>query len=375
MSLTPYLVAWRTTPLHDREVIDALVDPTHAGPSPELAAALRDWPGTYYWSDEPDGRHLVLTRPSPPPTGRTREAWGTHILLFAATFFMTTLSGAVIAGDLPGNLAILFNPTVWGAAFFRGWVGGLSFSLPLLAILLVHELGHYLTARRYQLDVSPPYFIPGPPAPLGIGTFGAFIRLRTILTDRRQLLDVGAAGPIAGFVVAVPVLWIGLAHSQLLSEGEVRGMLAPLGDGLLPLGDSLITLLFRRLTLGDVPVIILHPMAVAGWFGMFVTMLNLLPIAQLDGGHILYAAVPRWHRRVALALWLIIMVLGLFSLTWLLWAFVVLVLSRGRLAHPPVLDAYRPLPPSRRWLVWASVALFVLTFTLLPSPGGILLRK
>lgn len=152
-------------------------------------------------------------------------------------------------------------------------------------------------------------------------------------------------------------------------------MLAPLGDGLLPLGDSLITLLFRRLTLGDVPAIILHPMAVAGWFGMFVTMLNLLPIAQLDGGHILYAAVPRWHRRVALALWLIIMVLGLFSLTWLLWAFVVLVLSRGRLAHPPVLDAYRPLPPSRWWLVWASVALFVLTFTLLPSPGGILLRK
>lgn len=371
MSLTPYLVAWRTTPLHDREVIDALVDPAQAAPSPELAAALRDWSGTYYWSDEPDGRHLVLTR----PTAKTREAWGTHIVLFAATLFMTTLSGAVIAGDLPGNLAILFNPGVWGTAFLRGWAGGLSFSLPLLAILLCHELGHYLTARRYQLDVSPPYFIPGPPAPLGIGTFGAFIRLRTILTDRRQLLDVGAAGPIAGFVVAVPVLWIGLAQSQILADGEVRGMLAPLGDGLLPLGDSLITLLFRRLTVGDVPAIILHPMAVAGWFGMFVTMLNLLPIAQLDGGHILYAAVPRWHRRVALALWLVIMVLGLFSVTWLLWAFVVLVLSRGRLAHPPVLDAYRPLPRSRSWLVWASVVLFVLTFTLLPSPGGILLRK
>lgn len=368
MSLAPYLVAWRTTPLHDREVVDALVDPAHAAPSSELAAALRDWPGTYYWSVEPDGRHLVLTRPT---ATQTRESWLIHGLLFLATLFTTTLTGAVIAGSLPGDLSILFHPGAWGRVFFRAWATGFPFSLPLLAILLCHELGHYLAARRYQLDVSPPYFLPGPPAPLGIGTFGAFIRLRTILTDRRQLLDVGAAGPIAGFIVALPILWIGLAYSHAFTGGEAgRGMMVALGDGVLPLGDSVVTLLVRHLASGggDVSGVVLHPMAFAGWFGMFVTMLNLLPIAQLDGGHILYAALPRWHRNIARGFWLCLMLLGYFWIGWLFWGFVLLVLSRGRLGHPPVLDAYRPLPPSRRWLVWASLLLFLLTFAPAPLP-------
>jgi len=363
VSLTPYLTAWRTTPLHDREVVDALVDPAHAAPSPELAAALRDWPGSYYWSDEPDGRHLVLTRPA---ASRARDAWAMHGLLFAAALFTTTLSGAVITGALPADLGVLFDPGTWGTGFPRTWATGLRFSLPLLAILLCHELGHYLTARRYQLDVSPPYFLPGPPAPLGIGTFGAFIRLRTILTDRRQLLDVGAAGPIAGFVVAVPILWIGLAHSQAFTEGDVPGMLVPWGGSLLPLGDSAVTLLVRRLAVPDGTAVILHPMAFAGWLGMFVTMLNLLPMAQLDGGHILYAAAPRLHRRVALAFWVGIMLLGWFWVGWLIWGFLVLVMSRGQLGHPPVLDAYRPLPRSRHWLAWVSLLLFLLTFA--PAP-------
>jgi len=204
VTLTRFLLAWRTTPLHDREVVDALVDPAHAGPSPQLAAALQQWPGTYYWSNENDGLHLVLTR----PTHKAREAWTMHALLFAAVLITTTLSGAVIADALPSDPRNWRLDTLLGA-----FPAGLSFSLPLLAILLCHELGHYLTARRYQLNVSPPYFIPGLPAPWGIGTFGAFIRLRTIVNDRRQLLDVGAAGPIAGFLVALPILWIGLAYS------------------------------------------------------------------------------------------------------------------------------------------------------------------
>ena len=364
MSLTPYLVAWRTTPLHDREVVDALVDPAHAAPSPELAAALRDWPGTYYWSDEPDGRHLVLTRPAAAAAAaraRAREPWALHGLLFTAALFTTTLTGAVITGALPADFRFLLQ-----AGGLRAWATGFQFSLPLVAILLCHELGHYLTARRYQLDVSPPYFLPGAPAPWGIGTFGAFIRLRTILTDRRQLLDVGAAGPIAGFVVAVPILLIGLARSHPFTEGGAHGMLVPWGGPLLPLGDSIVTLLLRRLAMPEASAVLLHPMAFAGWLGMFVTMLNLLPIAQLDGGHILYAAVPRLHRRVARAFWVGILALGWFWLGWLIWGFLVLVLSRGQLGHPPVLDAYRPLPRGRRWLVWASLALFVLTFA--PAP-------
>ena len=360
VGLAPFLLAWRTTPLHDREVVDALVDPAHAGPppSPALAQVLREWPGTYYWSDESDGRHLVLTR----PTTRVREAWMVHALLFLAVLLLVTVTGAVIADVLPAD------PTAWTSGrLLQALPSGLSFSLPLLAILLCHELGHYLTARHYQLNVSPPFFIPGLPAPLGIGTFGAFIRLRTIVSDRRQLLDVGAAGPIAGFVVALAVLWLGVARSHASAppaEG-VTGMFVPFGGGVWLLGDSLITLLVRKAALGDA-TIQLHPMAVAGWFGMFVTMLNLLPMAQLDGGHILYAAFPTWHRRVARLFWVVTIGLAWLSVTWLFWGVVVLLLSRGRLDHPPVLDAYRPLPRSRGWMLLISLVLFVLTFAPVP---------
>lgn len=360
MSLLPFLLAWRTTPLHDREVIDALVDPAHAGPpaSTALTEALRSWPGTYYWSQEQDGRHLILTR----RTFKQREAWGVHALMFALALLLTTTSGAVFAGTLPPTFGLLY-PGNWDRNFLHCWVSGFSFSLPLLAILLCHELGHYLTARRYQVNVSPPFFLPGPPPPLGIGTLGAFIRLRTILNDRRQLLDIGAAGPLAGIVVAVPVLWIGLAHSQFTIDPQIRGMLVS-GLGQVRLGDSIITLLMRSWIHHG--AVILSPMAIAGWVGMLVTMLNLLPIAQLDGGHILYAAVPRAQNNVARVFWVIVVLLGYFSWTWFVWAFLVLLLSRGRFGHPPVLDAYRPLPRTRIWLLLASLLLFVLTFT--PAP-------
>lgn len=370
MTLTRFLVAWRTTPLHDREVVDALVDPAYAGSpgapvAPELQAALLQWPGSYYWSQEADGRHLILTRPAPRP----REAWLLHILLFALTLFLTTMFGAVIGGFLPADLGVLFNPAAWDLRILRALAGGLGFSLPLMAILIAHEMGHYLTARRYQVDVSPPFFIPGPPILLGIGTFGAFIRLRTILNDRRQLLDIGAAGPLAGFVVALPILWIGLLHSHPMSGPglDAATMNIDTGFGLWPLGDSLITWLLRK-QLGVTGPIRLSLMASAGWFGMLVTMLNLLPIAQLDGGHILYSAFPRTQRNVARAFWVLVVLLGFLSKSWFLWAFIVLLLSRGQFGHPPVLDTYRPLPKSRTWLLVASLVMFVLTFAPAPTP-------
>jgi len=289
-----------------------------------------------------------------------------HALALAATLFLTTLSGAVISGALSPDLSALYNPAAWDLAFFRGWATGFSFSLPLLAILLCHEMGHYLTARHYQVNVSPPFFIPGPPAPIGIGTLGAFIRLRSILNDRRQLLDIGAAGPIAGFVVALPVFWIGLAHSQVVgAEPGGTGMQISLGWGMV-LGDSAVTLLVRYFTHTG-GAVVLSPMALAGWFGMYVTMLNLLPIAQLDGGHILYAASPRAQRHVARFFFVVILLLGYLSKSWFLWAFVVLILSRGQFRHPPVLDNYRPLPRSRVWLLWASFILFALTFMPIPE--------
>lgn len=349
MILTRFLKSWRTIPLRDREVVDGLVDPAHAGPpgSAELDAALQSWAGTYYWSDEPDGRHVILTRPMLP---RPRERWVLHAVLFLATLFTATLAGAMMSGPVAGW-------SEWGVAFLRDWSRGLTFSLPLLAILMCHELGHYLTARRYQLDVSPPYFLPAPPVVVWIGTLGAFIRLRTILSDRRQLIDVGAAGPFAGIVVAIPVFWAGLTLSQPIAEGAAI-------DGW-ALGDSLLTLAMQRLAFGDADVV-LHPTAFAGWFGLLVTAINLLPMAQLDGGHILYAALPAWHERIARGFWIAVLALGWWYPGWLVFALLVLVLSRGQLGHPPVLDAYRPLPPARRWLAWASLLLFLVTFT--PTP-------
>jgi Zn-dependent protease len=365
VNLSDFLLAWRTTLLPDREVIDALVDPAHAGPSPALAAALERWPGSYYWSDEPGGRHLVLTR----PLARRRERWALHAALFLATLLTTTFAGAVLAGtiayDNPLDLFTGTYPLPPHAA--RAWAAGLAFSLPLLAVLLCHELGHYLTARRYDLDVSPPYFIPVPLVPSFIGTMGAFIRLRTVLSDRRQLFDVGVAGPIAGFVVALPVLAVGLVLSRPLpGHGSLTGLLLGLDGDTAVLGDSLVTLALRHLVHPGASAVLLHPAAFAGWVGMFVTMLNLLPIAQLDGGHILYGALPRWHQRVALAFWLLVVALGWFWRGWLVWGLAVLVLSRGRLGHPPVLDAHRPLPRSRRALAWAALALFAVTFAPVP---------
>ncbi len=369
VDLSAFLVAWRTASLPDREVVDALVHPAHAGPSPALAAVLAHWPGGYYWSDEPDGRHLVLTR----PLARRRERWGLHLVLLATTLFTTTFAGAVLAGGIPytGMLTFFTSGHPGYPGFVRAWSTGLVFSLPLLAILLCHELGHYTTARHYLLDVSPPYFIPVPLLPSFIGTMGAFIRLRTVVTDRRQLFDVGVAGPIAGFVIALPTLVAGLALSHPVAPPQEgwTGMIVYFGaNPYLPVGDSFVTWALRRLILGGASAIRLHPLAFAGWVGMFVTMLNLLPISQLDGGHVLYAVLPRWHYRVAQAIWVAITALGYVSWVWLSWGVLVLLLSRGRLGHPPVLDAYRPLPRSRHLLAWAALALFVITFT--PIPWG-----
>jgi membrane-associated protease RseP (regulator of RpoE activity) len=368
VDLTPYFVVWRTTALPDREVVDALVDPTHAADPAALVAALRERPDLhYYWSTERDGRHLIISNPRP----RRAERWWLHGLLFALTLFTVTFAGAMIAGTIPYDgiwtfFAALAHPS---GAFVAAWAAGLRFSLPLLAILLAHELGHYLTARAYGVDASPPYFIPVPLLPSFIGTMGAFIRLRTLLSDRRQLLDIGIGGPIAGFVLAVPILWYGLAHSHIVpADAETHGMLLAFGNDLVAsLGDSPLTWLARHAVLGSAPAVLLHPAAVAGWLGLFVTMLNLLPISQLDGGHVLYAALPRLQRRIALGFWAGLVTMGAFGWRgWLMWGALVLIISRGRLGHPAVLAPERPLPRSRRVLAWAGLALFAVTFVPLP---------
>jgi Zn-dependent protease len=365
--LTPFLLAWRTTPLRDREVVDALVHPAHAAPSAALAAALAAWPGDYYWSDEVGGRWLVLTRRTRVPP----ERWWLHVALFALTVVTTTIAGAVLQGraEVDDSWGLLRGRLVFTGDPGHSLLSGLAFSIPLMAILLAHELGHYVTARRYLLDVSPPYFLPVPLWPSFIGTMGAFIRLRTLLSDRRQLFDVGVAGPLAGFALALPALLVGLHLSHPLPrDSGMSGMLLGVGSGteLLRLGDSFVTLLARGAVHGDIGPVLLHPLAFAGVLGMFVTMINLMPMAQLDGGHILYAALPRWHRRAALAFWIVVVLLGAWWSGWYIWAGLVLAVSRGRLDHPTVLEASRPLPRSRRLLAWAALALFLLTFMPVP---------
>ena len=238
---------------------------------------------------------------------------------------------------------------------------GLAFSLPTLLILLCHELGHWFVCRRHRLEATPPYFLP---APVGLGTFGAFIRIRGPVRSKRQLLDVGVSGPIAGFVALLPVLvagvWLSAPSALPLAPGGGLTLL------LYRPGDSLLTLALARLVHGELPpgwVLNPHPLLLAGWVGLFATMLNLLPLAQLDGGHVLYAALGRLQRLLAWPLWAGLALLGLRWPGWWLWCLIVLVLG---LRHPRVADEAAPLDPRRRRLAWAALAIFAVTF--MPEP-------
>lgn len=356
-----YLVAWRSFALPGREVIDGLVDPQHAVPSVELADELTAWPGPYYWSDEGGERHLVLIRPV---ASARPERWGLHAALLAATILTTLFSGAVFAGALPGGGAGGLGED-WWRALPAGW----TYAIPLVVILFAHEMGHYVTARRYAIDVTPPYFLPWPFWPFIIGTLGAFIRLRSPVLDRRQLLDVGAGGPIAGFVVALPVLAIGLMLSQPLGVGEGPAELVMrIGPERWTLGHSLVSLALSEWLYPGAGSVVLHPAAFAGWIGILVTTLNLIPLSQLDGGHVLYATLGKAQGRLAIVFWIALLAMGYFWIGWVVWGFLVLFLSRGRLSHPAVVDEYRPLPAKRRVLAVLCLLLFIVSFT--PVPFG-----
>jgi len=227
----------------------------------------------------------------------------------------------------------------------------------LMAILLAHEFGHYLTCRRFGIDATLPFFLP---APSLIGTMGAFIRIRGAVTRRRQLFDIGAAGPLAGFVLAVPALAWGLARSRVVAA-------IPSGDAII-FGEPLLLKAFGAVLLKDVGPgrdIILHPVAFAGWVGILVTALNLMPLGQLDGGHIVYAALGRRHRAVVYSFLGVMVVLFLASgwYGWLIWIGMAIALG---LRHPPPMDDLTPLDRGR-W-VMAGVALVLLIMLTTPLP-------
>ena len=196
-TLTGTFDAWRVVRLGTREFTDAIVAPAHRGPSAELTRALHAWPGRWYWAD-PERGQLVLVRALGP---ERRERWWLHALLFGLTVMCALGAGLALGGEslpsggLLGGVAGFAREVIAGG--WRFLAAGWPFALPLLAILLIHELGHYVAARRYAIDASPPFFLPVPPTLSPIGSFGAFIRLRSPVLDCRQLLDVGAAGPLA----------------------------------------------------------------------------------------------------------------------------------------------------------------------------------
>ena len=254
------------------------------------------------------------------------------------------------------------------ATVFTTWmVGGPWYSLGLMLILGTHEFGHYWACRVNNVNSSLPNFIPVPPIPyfLNIGTMGAFIMIKEPIPNRKALMEIGASGPIAGFIVAVPVLMIGLLNSQVSFESTLEGPN-------LFFGSSLILWGMTELVLGVNPIatdftIHLHPLAYAGWLGMFFTALNLLPLGQLDGGHVVYSLFNRKRAlRVARIFFVALIVLGFDWAGWWVWAGLVLMLG---LKHPPVLDESIPLEPKHRIVGYASLAIFVLTFV--PVPFGI----
>ena len=275
-------------------------------------------------------------------TGRRPRLW-IHVALFVATAFTATAAGAAWEGADP-----------FGGA--KGLLRGLPFSLSLLAILFCHEMGHYLMCMRHGVDASPPYFVPGIPLLPFPGTFGAVIRVRSRFPNRKALFDMGAGGPWAGFVVALVVMIVGLRLSRV----------DPSAHGGLLFGDSLLTAALARLVLGAEPdTVVVHPVAVAGWFGLFITSLNLIPAGQLDGGHILYAATGRrttWLGALlaAIAAWLTWRV----SENWLLWVLIIVLMTR--LGHPPTLDDGASVGLGRLAMAASSLILLVVTFV--PDP-------
>jgi membrane-associated protease RseP (regulator of RpoE activity) len=278
------------------------------------------------------------------PRTRGRRLPILNLLLFAATLVTTTIAGGLNA-DVPLD------------ELSSRWMAGLPFSLTLMGILLAHEMGHYTLAKVHGVRVTLPFFIPGPP--LLTGTFGAFIRMRSLPPNRRVLFDVGAAGPWAGIVVAIPAVLYGLHLS------EVRPI-PPSFSGL-SFGDSLLFKLLSRLVVGPIPYgfdIILDPIALAGWFGFLVTVLNLLPVGQLDGGHVIYAMFGRRHRLIARAFLLFTVAVGFLGWSgWFVWAVLMVVVG---LDHPPTLDRDLPLDPVRRVAGWLTLVLFLVTFVPVP---------
>jgi len=350
----------------------------------ELAVALRPFDLTPLFRRDKE-QHVVLLTPGilhPTPS----KTW-INIALFIATGLSVLIAGTIYT--LGGNYQGSSNPGLadLAPAVVSSLGGGLAFAVSLLAILLAHEFGHYLAGRYHKAPVSLPYFIPFPLSPFG--TMGAFIQLKAPPKNKRILLDIGIAGPLAGLVVAIPVLILGLSLSHVSS---IPANL-PAGQGLQIEGNSLLYLFSKYLVFGQllpspnsfsglnpfvywvryfftgqpVPLggidVMLSPVAWAGWAGLLVTALNLIPAGQLDGGHLIYVLLGKRANKLLPLILIVLVFLGFFWPGWWLWAFIILLLGR---LHAEPLDQITILDPPRQAAAILGIIIFLLVFTPVP---------
>jgi len=316
-------------------------------------------PETSPWSTSPPGVETQFKAPGP-----ARREWILAAGLFCVTLLSTSFAGLFyFFGDMGFFSATRLTLSRPGLI-----LQGLAFSVPLIVILLAHEMGHFMACRYYGVHCTPPYFVP---APISIaGTLGAFIKIKSPFRHKRALFDIGIAGPLAGFAFVLPALWIGLALSRIVPKGSISGGLS--------FGEPLILRLSARLLLGYVPAsqdLLVHPIAMAAWFGLLATSLNLLPIWQLDGGHIAYAVFGRSAQRrisigAAVAL-VLLSFLGWPTPSYLLFALLLLVIGlRVRFYHPSTLRDEEELGPGRIFLGLIAAAILILSFIPVPISLG-----
>jgi membrane-associated protease RseP (regulator of RpoE activity) len=316
---------------------------------------------------------IEFYQPLPPPEiERPSERYWLHGLLLLATIFTTLVVGSRMEANFLQNLSpftvgnerIPFFPIGWVLAHPSRLLLGIPFSFTLLLILLAHEMGHYLYCRYYGVRATLPFFIP---APTLIGTLGAVIRIKAPIRSRAALFDIGIAGPIAGFVVALFTLAAALTLSKPLSHSVPPPDLILGFPEIFYLMHRLLHLIDPEYVIASVPLsrISLHPTAIAAWVGMYATALNLLPSGQLDGGHIVYALAPRAHRVISWITVLALIVLGRYNYGWWFWGGLITVMNiftfRQRQAPK------RPLLPGNRWIFGAiALLMLALTFTVVP---------
>ncbi|MCF7886567.1 MAG: site-2 protease family protein [Candidatus Marinimicrobia bacterium] len=285
------------------------------------------------------------------PQQKKKKSNRMNLILFFITIITTLAAGALMEGA-----NIFKNPLL----IYKG----IPFSLTLMLILGVHELGHYTFAKKHNVDATLPYFIP---APTFIGTFGAFIKMKSPIHSKKALIEIGAAGPIAGFIIAVPALFIGLSISEIQTVNGVAGGLQ--------LGDSLLTWAAAKIMYPHLAAnqeIMISSVGFAAWIGLLVTMLNLIPLGQLDGGHIAYALLGDKFKKVGWVIFIGLVLLGtipyfLFdvnTLNWLIWA--ALVFFVIKLKHPPVLNPGKELTTREKTIGIIALTIFILTFVPVP---------